>query len=127
MTSIDTALPGGLPVQVTAPVLRELQRHEQGEAAPEKLRAYGEPANVKDLNLAKMREVAQDFESVFLAEMIRPLFESVKLDSPFGGGQAEDIFSSMQVDEYAKALSKRGGVGIADQVLDQLIRMQEAA
>ena len=74
----------------------------------------------------RMRDVAEDFESVFIAEMIRPMFENVGAEAPFGGGAGEEIWRNMQVDEYGKAIAKSGGVGIADAVLDQMIRMQEA-
>ena len=74
----------------------------------------------------RMRDVAEDFESVFIAEMIRPMFENIQTEEPFGGGPAEDIWRNMQVDEYGKAMAKTGGIGIADAVMDQLIRMQEA-
>jgi Rod binding domain-containing protein len=79
-----------------------------------------------NMPMDRMREVAQDFEAVFISEMIRPMFENIEAAEPFGGGPAEDIWRNMQIDEYGKAVSKAGGVGIADAVLDQLIRMQEA-
>ena len=38
---------------------------------------------------SEMDTVARDFEAVFLTEMMRPMFESVEVDSMFGGGRAE--------------------------------------
>lgn len=80
----------------------------------------GQPAN-----LTKAREVARDFEAVFLAEMLKPIFESVKISETFGGGGAEDIWRSQQVAEYGKALARKGGIGIADAVLRQMLKSQE--
>ena len=37
------------------------------------------------------------------------MFEGIKTDGMFGGGNAEDIFRSMMVDEYGKMMSKNGG------------------
>jgi len=31
----------------------------------------------------------------------------------------------MQVQEYGKAIAKQGGIGLADHVMEQMIRMQE--
>lgn len=76
-------------------------------------------------NVQRMRKVAEDFESVFISEMIRPMFENIQAEAPFGGGPSEDIWRNMQIDEYGKAIAKNGGVGIADAVMDQLIKMQE--
>ncbi len=72
----------------------------------------------------KAEEMAQEFESMFLSEMLQPIFNQIKTDGPFGGGQAEDAFRPMLTEEYAKALSANGGVGIADQVLTEILRMQ---
>lgn len=77
-------------------------------------------------DLSKLRKQAQDFEAVFIGEMLRPMFENIQAEEPFGGGQSEQMWRDMQVDEYGKALARQGGIGLADAVLDQLIRMQES-
>lgn len=71
------------------------------------------------------RKVAQDFEAVFLSQMIQPMFEGLELEEPFGGGSSESTWRSLQVQEYGKALAKNGGIGIADSVMKQLLHMQE--
>ena len=72
------------------------------------------------------RRVAEEFEGVFLAQMIKPMFEGIEPDDIFGGGEAERMFRSLQIDEYGKSLARNGGVGIADQVMRQLLHTQEA-
>ena len=71
------------------------------------------------------RRVAQEFEALFLSEMLSPVFESVDTDGLFGGGEGEKIFRSMMVQEYGKAVASAGGVGIADAVQREILRMQE--
>ncbi len=73
---------------------------------------------------SEMDTVARDFEAVFLTEMMRPMFESVEVDSMFGGGRAEEIFKSMLLNEYGKSLANDGGIGMASHVKDTLIKMQ---
>ena len=68
--------------------------------------------------------LAKEFETMFLAEMLKPVFEQIETDGPFGGGQAEEAFRPMLVENYAKSLSDSGGVGIADSVLTEILRMQ---
>lgn len=70
---------------------------------------------------------AEDFEAVFLAEMLKPMFEGLEPDPVFGGGKGEEIFQSMMIQEYGKVLAQSGGVGIADRVKEELIKMQENA
>ena len=77
-------------------------------------------------NPKQARETAKEFEAVFLSQMLKPMFESVKLEEPFGGGMGEELWRSMQVDEYGKALANAGGIGIADAVFREMIKQQEA-
>lgn len=73
-----------------------------------------------------LREAATDFEAVFLGQMLAPMFEGLKTDGPFGGGNAEEIFRSMMVDEMGTAIARSGGIGIADAVYQKLLALQEA-
>lgn len=73
---------------------------------------------------AKAHKAAQEFEAVALAEMLRPMFESLDTDGLGGGGSGERMFRPMLVDQYAQRLAERGGIGIADAVLKELLRMQ---
>ncbi len=70
--------------------------------------------------------VSKDFEAVFITEMLRPIFDSVEVNSMFGGGRAEEVFRSMMLDEYGKTISRAGGIGFADDVKAELIKIQEA-
>lgn len=69
-------------------------------------------------------KLAQDFEAVFITEMLRPIFESIQTNDTFGGGRGEEVFRSMMLDEYGKNLSQAGGIGLADHVKASLIEMQ---
>ena len=84
------------------------------------------PKVAKDADLEKVRETAQDFEAVFLSQMLKPMFEGLSAEAPFGGGPGEDMWRSLMVDEYGKSIAKSGGIGIADAVMGEMLRMQEA-
>jgi len=78
--------------------------------------------------MAQIERKAEEFEALVLAQMLAPMFETAKTPGLFGGdGPEQDVFSSLLHEEYAKSLAARGGVGIADQVKDALIRMQSNA
>ena len=77
-----------------------------------------------DLN--QMRKVAKDFEAVFISQMLQPMFQDLGAEAPFGGGHGEDVWRSLQVQEYGKAITDAGGIGIADKVMREMIQMQEA-
>ena len=68
---------------------------------------------------------AENFEAVFLAQMLAPMFETLETDGPFGGGSAEKIYRTFMVQEYGKVVARAGGVGIADRVASELLKLQE--
>ncbi len=74
---------------------------------------------------ARMQETAQAFEASFLAQMLKPMFEGISTDGPFGGGEAEGTWRSFMIEAMAKQTVKAGGIGLADQVVAQMLKMQE--
>ena len=73
----------------------------------------------------QLRKVAEDFEAVFIGQMLQPLFQNLGAEEPFGSGESESMWRSMQVDEYGKAIVKAGGIGITDTVLKEMLKLQE--
>ena len=73
---------------------------------------------------ARMRETAEAFEASFLSQMLKPMFEGLSTDGPFGGGEAESTWRSFMIDEMAKQTVRHGGIGLADTVMAEMIRMQ---
>jgi Rod binding domain-containing protein len=54
------------------------------------------------------------------------MFTSLGDDGPMGeNGTGGPVYRSMLVKEYAGNIVKSGGVGIADQVFREMMRMQE--
>jgi Rod binding domain-containing protein len=74
----------------------------------------------------KAKASSQDFESVFLNSMFQQMFSEVKGEGPLGSTTGTGPWRSMLTEEYAKGISKSGGVGISDAVFRTLI-MQQAA
>lgn len=73
----------------------------------------------------KISEAAVEFEAVFIAEMMKPMFEGISTEAPFGGGKGEEVFRSMLLQEYGKTMAKTGSIGVADAVKRELIKAQE--
>ncbi len=77
-----------------------------------------------DLWRAKAKDAAQKFESQFLAQMIGQMFEGIETDGPFGGGFGEEMFRSMMTDAMAKQMTQAGGIGLADTVQREMLKLQ---
>ena len=77
-------------------------------------------------NRERVEESARDFEAVFITEMMKPMFDGIETDGPFGGGKGEEIFRGIMLDEYGKNVASLNVVGIQTQVANKLIEMQSA-
>ena len=87
--------------------------------------ATGLGASIPPAQLARMQKAAREFEANALGQLLEPMFNTVDLSkSTFGGGPGEATWRPM-VQEMAKSIAKGGGIGIAQPVLTQMIRMQE--
>lgn len=79
------------------------------------------------LDMNEARKQAVELEGVFLNSLMSQMFSSIKTDGMFGGGQGEDTWRSMQSEQYANLLAQNGGVGLADQIMADLLAIQESA
>jgi len=70
-----------------------------------------------------LRRAAEDFEAVFVSQLLSGMTAGLASDGLLGGG--DDPFAAMMRDEYGKLISRAGGLGIADAVLHELLRAQE--
>jgi flagellar protein FlgJ len=73
----------------------------------------------------RMRATAEAFEASFLSQMLKPMFEGLSTEAPFGGGEAEGTWRGFLIDAMARQTVRGGGIGLADQVVAQMIKMQD--
>lgn len=87
--------------------------------------ATADPA--KSAAAVRARKTATDFESMFLENTMEQLTKSEGTDGPLGeNGTGGGVWRSMLTKEYAGAIVKSGGVGIANSVYREMMKMQEA-
>lgn len=73
----------------------------------------------------KNAETAQSFEAVFLGQMTTMMMETVQQDGDFHGGSGEEMFRGILAEKLGTEMAKRGGIGLAPAVLDQIIKLQQ--
>jgi Rod binding domain-containing protein len=73
----------------------------------------------------QMRNTAEEFEVSFLAAMLQPVFAALPTDGPFGGGEGEATFRSFMVEAMARQAVRAGGIGLADRVQAEMLKLQE--
>ena len=68
-----------------------------------------------------LREVAREFEALFVKQMLSSMRQTLDPGSDMlYGGISQDIFEDMLYEEYAKVMAKTGSLGIAELVYGQL-------
>ncbi len=71
------------------------------------------------------RAQAEEFESVFLNMFVEQMFAGIETEGDFTGGSAEETYRSMMSQEYARAIAKNGGIGLADHVYAEILKAQQ--
>ena len=62
----------------------------------------------------------QNFESVFVAYLLKTMRKTVPRTELMNGGMSDDIYLSMMDDEIARAVAKGPGIGLAAAIYRQL-------
>jgi Rod binding domain-containing protein len=87
-------------------------------------KAANAKGNVLNQKIDKVDYAAQEFEAVFISQMLTHMWSGIETNEMFGGGHAEDIYRSLLIEEYGKVIAKQGGLGIADHVKAEMIALQ---
>lgn len=84
--------------------------------------------NALDPAKAKAKKQADDFETMFLEQVTERLAASADTESegPLGeNGTGGGIYRSQLTQEYAKQIQRAGGIGLSDQIMRDLLKVQE--
>ncbi|MFT9458246.1 MAG: rod-binding protein [Acetobacter orientalis] len=113
-------------VTSSSPSFTQMTREAQAQGTAATTKSFQSEV---DGNLAdKTRQAAVEFEGVTIGELLQPMFDTIDTsEGMFGGGAAETQFRSLQVLEMGKQIANSGGIGIADSVYKQMLKMQEKA
>lgn len=85
----------------------------------------GAAPDALELRRTRVRQAAEDFEAMFISQMLAPVFAELGQDELFGGGPGTQVYRSMMVQEYGKAIARSGGLGIAASVEREMLKLQE--
>ena len=87
--------------------------------------AAGAPPTAAELaKRGQIAKTAQDFEASFLSVMLQSMFQGVKQQEPFGGGQGQEMFKAVMSEAMAKQMAKAGGIGLSKSVQAEMLKMQ---
>jgi Rod binding domain-containing protein len=80
------------------------------------------PANARTRE--QIKKTAHDFEAAFIGQMLNQMFEGVETAKPFGGGAGEQAFKSFLTEAVSKQMVAAGGLGLADALQRDMLKLQ---
>lgn len=72
----------------------------------------------------RIAETARQFEGVLLGQLAKTMLEAGG-DADLPGGHAEALFRGLLGEALGNEMARRGGVGLAPAVIEQMLKMQE--
>ncbi|MBS1183795.1 MAG: chemotactic signal-response protein CheL [Proteobacteria bacterium] len=80
----------------------------------------------RDAVAKKAHAVAADFEAVYVADAFKAMFKDISVDPLTGtSNTSNETWRDMLLDQYAQDFVKKGGIGLADGIAAELIKIQE--
>lgn len=92
----------------------------QISGAADRAQAKSATSKADAAETAKLTKVSKDFESIFLAYMLKTMRQTVPKEGLMEESQGEEIFSGMRDEELSKGMANAGGIGLSKLLVDQL-------
>jgi len=70
--------------------------------------------SVSEKNKAELKKVAEEFEAVFIGQLLKIMRETIEESGLEGGGFGKTIYTELFDQEIALSMAKRGALGIGD-------------
>ncbi|WP_181702305.1 rod-binding protein [Chthonobacter albigriseus] len=74
---------------------------------------------------AEAMRIAEEFESVYLADALKMMTAEIGNDPVTGAGTGSQNWRELLMDEYAKDMTRKGGLGLAPSIARELLAIQE--
>ena len=85
---------------------------------PKPMREAAELSPSKKQDESKLKEACEQFESLFLSQMLKEMKKSVPKAED--ANKEQDTYDEMMYDEIAKSMAASGGVGMANILYQQV-------
>jgi len=69
----------------------------------------------------QLKKVAEQFEAIYIQQIFKEMRNTIPDDGLIPRGNADDIYTQFQDAEAAKVMAEKGGIGLADLMLQQLL------
>jgi Rod binding domain-containing protein len=89
---------------------------------PQPMKEATEVTPSKRQNEAKLNDACQQFESLFLSQILKEMKKSIPKAE--GEGKDKEMYDEMMYEEIAKSMASSGGIGMANILYQQMKDIQ---
>jgi len=79
----------------------------------------------KKLDREKLKKACEEFESLFIFQMLKSMRQTIPQTGFLGNGSEKDIYQSLLDQELSKNMAKRNVMGLGELVYKQMIEREE--
>ena len=79
----------------------------------------------KKLDRGKLKKACDDFEALFMAQMLKFMRQSLPQTGFFGEGVGSDVYQSLMDQQLSQKLSQGKGLGLGKMIYQQVLRREE--
>jgi len=83
----------------------------------------GDP-RTKEQEASAIRERCQDFEAIYIQSLFKAMRQTIPDGGLFTRDTAHEIYQDMLDSEIATEISRRQGLGLADKMYEQIMRLR---
>lgn len=80
------------------------------------------PKLVKGQDPERLKDAAQQFEAIFIQQMFKEMRKTIPEDGLIQRSNADDVYTQLQDLEAAKITAQQGGIGLAELMMQQLMK-----
>ena len=110
-----------MPSRNVSALKRKLEAHRNNVSEAQRI-AQGAGGRRKIDRDSKLFKVCQEFESIFIKQMLNSMRKTINKSGLLDGGVAEEIFEDMLYDKYALKMSQSARFGISDLLYRELAK-----
>jgi flagellar protein FlgJ len=81
------------------------------------------PTGITPAEERRLRSTAHEIESIFMANLLKTMRQASGSKGPLSG-QGQRVYQEMMDEHLGRALSKGGGLGLADMLVRDVLRRQ---
>ena len=85
----------------------------------------GKGPGAKKIDEGKLKNACEDFESIFISQMLKEMRNSIPKSGLLDGGNEQDAYLSLFDEAFSKSMAQGGGIGLGNILYQNVMKQVE--